>query len=100
MTIAHVSITVPKAKLDETVEFYEAALKPLGYKIMMRPAEGVVGLGNSMAPDMWIAVENEKMRAGGQAHICFYGKSKSHRGRYPAHIPSTEVFLAACKLAR
>ena len=75
MTIHHIGITVPNDKFDDTVKFYEAALKPLGYKVMMQPAEGVVGLGNSRVPDMWISIENKKMRAGGDIHLCFYGKS-------------------------
>ena len=77
MTIHHIGITVPRDKFDETVKFYEAALKPLSYKVMMQPAEGVVGLGNSRVPDMWISIENKKMRAGGDIHLCFYGKSSS-----------------------
>lgn len=75
MTISHVGIPVPASKFDETVRFYEAALKPLGYSIMMRPVEGVVGMGNTMAPDFWISIEEPKMRAGGNIHLCFYGKS-------------------------
>ena len=77
MTISHIGITVPASKFEETVKFYEAALKPLGYKIMMRPVEGVIGMGDSMAPDFWISIGNEKMRAGGDIHLCFYGKSAS-----------------------
>lgn len=77
MTIHHIGITVPKERFDETVKFYEAALKPLGYRVMMQPVEGVVGLGNTMVPDMWISIENKKMRAGGDIHLCFYGKSTS-----------------------
>jgi catechol 2,3-dioxygenase-like lactoylglutathione lyase family enzyme len=34
--------------------FYEQALKPLGYRVMMEPAPGVVGLGVTR-PDFWIA---------------------------------------------
>jgi catechol 2,3-dioxygenase-like lactoylglutathione lyase family enzyme len=34
--------------------FYEQALKPLGYRVMMEPAPGVVGLG-ATRPDFWIA---------------------------------------------
>jgi catechol 2,3-dioxygenase-like lactoylglutathione lyase family enzyme len=34
--------------------FYEQALKPLGYRVMMEPAPGVVGMGTTR-PDFWIA---------------------------------------------
>ena len=34
--------------------FYEQALAPLGYRVMIEPAPGVVGMG-STRPDFWIA---------------------------------------------
>jgi catechol 2,3-dioxygenase-like lactoylglutathione lyase family enzyme len=34
--------------------FYEQALEPLGYRVMMEPAPGVVGMGTTR-PDFWIA---------------------------------------------
>jgi catechol 2,3-dioxygenase-like lactoylglutathione lyase family enzyme len=34
--------------------FYVQALKPLGYRVMLEPAPGVVGLG-ATRPDFWIA---------------------------------------------
>jgi catechol 2,3-dioxygenase-like lactoylglutathione lyase family enzyme len=34
--------------------FYEQALKPLGYRVMLEPGPGVVGLG-ATRPDFWIA---------------------------------------------
>ena len=34
--------------------FYEQALKPLGYRVMLEPAPGVVGMG-ATRPDFWIA---------------------------------------------
>jgi catechol 2,3-dioxygenase-like lactoylglutathione lyase family enzyme len=34
--------------------FYEAALAPLGYRIVMEPAPGVVGMGVRF-PDFWLA---------------------------------------------
>jgi catechol 2,3-dioxygenase-like lactoylglutathione lyase family enzyme len=34
--------------------FYERALEPLGYRVMLESAPGVVGMGATM-PDFWIA---------------------------------------------
>jgi len=34
--------------------FYEQALEPLGYRVMMEPAPGVVGMG-ATRPDFWVA---------------------------------------------
>jgi catechol 2,3-dioxygenase-like lactoylglutathione lyase family enzyme len=33
--------------------FYEAALAPLGYRVMLEPAPGVVGMGKKF-PDFWL----------------------------------------------
>jgi catechol 2,3-dioxygenase-like lactoylglutathione lyase family enzyme len=38
--------------------FYEQALAPLGYRVMLEPAPGVVGMG-SQRPDFWIAPADE-----------------------------------------
>ena len=43
--------------------FYEQALKPLAYRVMMEPAPGVVGMG-ATRPDLWIAP------ADGQPTLC------------------------------
>jgi len=34
--------------------FYEAALAPLGYRVLLEPAPGVVGMGKDR-PDFWLA---------------------------------------------
>jgi catechol 2,3-dioxygenase-like lactoylglutathione lyase family enzyme len=34
--------------------FYEQALEPLGYRVLLEPAPGVVGMG-TLRPDFWIA---------------------------------------------
>lgn len=52
---------------DAMVAFYQAALAPLGYKIMMQ-FEGVVGLGREH-PDLWISKADDS--ATGQIHLAF-----------------------------
>jgi catechol 2,3-dioxygenase-like lactoylglutathione lyase family enzyme len=47
--------------------FYEAALAPLGYRVMLEPAPGVVGMG-AERPDFWLALDPE---AAGFAHVAF-----------------------------
>ena len=39
--------------------FYEQALEPLGYRVMLEPAPGVVGMG-AMRPDFWIAPAGDR----------------------------------------
>jgi catechol 2,3-dioxygenase-like lactoylglutathione lyase family enzyme len=47
--------------------FYEAALEPLGYRVMLETAPGVVGMGSDR-PDFWLALDPE---ATGVAHVAF-----------------------------
>jgi len=50
--IDHVKLHVGDAARSRA--FYEQALAPLGYRIVMEPAPGVVGMGVRF-PDFWIA---------------------------------------------
>ena len=88
MTINHIGITVPKDKYQATLDFYLAALGPLGYKVKMQAGEYAVGLGDSFAPDFWITAESETYKAGGTGHVCFYGKSESFFTYFPFSIAS------------
>jgi catechol 2,3-dioxygenase-like lactoylglutathione lyase family enzyme len=47
--------------------FYEAALAPLGYRVMLEPAPGVVGLGADR-PDFFLALAPD---ATGFTHVAF-----------------------------
>ena len=53
--------------VERSRAFYEAALAPLGYRVMLEPALGVVGMGAEM-PDFWLALDPE---AAGFAHVAF-----------------------------
>ena len=54
MPLNHISINV--ADIDKTREFYIAALKPLGYRVVMNYFDGkVVGMGGSFVPDFWFS---------------------------------------------
>jgi len=53
MTIAHFGIKVPPNKVEETLNFYLAALSPIGYKTIVNYGGTVVGLG-AQVPDFWI----------------------------------------------
>ncbi|EGC48095.1 glyoxalase/bleomycin resistance protein/dioxygenase [Histoplasma capsulatum var. duboisii H88] len=60
MGLSHLGFCVPASRLDEVVAFYKAALAPLGYRELMRPAPHVVGFG-AYYPDFWITgVEGEE----------------------------------------
>lgn len=55
MPLDHINLNV--SNLEESLKFYKAALKPLGYKVKMSFSEGqVVGFGDGWMPacDFWI----------------------------------------------
>lgn len=51
--------------------FYEQALAPLGYRVVMEPAPGVLGLGKDF-PDFWLAPGP----ATAPAHVAFRAGSR------------------------
>jgi catechol 2,3-dioxygenase-like lactoylglutathione lyase family enzyme len=53
--------------VERSRAFYEAALAPLGYRVMLEPAPGVVGMGADR-PDFWLALNPG---AAGFAHVAF-----------------------------
>jgi hypothetical protein len=67
---------VPAAKHQQCVDWYLAALKPLGYAKLMEFGEKgeVVGIGANNVPDWWI-VGSEKGSTVG-CHIAFTAESK------------------------
>jgi catechol 2,3-dioxygenase-like lactoylglutathione lyase family enzyme len=50
--IDHIKLHVADAARSRA--FYEQALAPLGYTVIMQPAPGVVGMGARL-PDLWLA---------------------------------------------
>ncbi len=49
--IDHIKLHVADAQRSRA--FYAAALAPLGYRVIMEPAPGVVGMGTEF-PDFWV----------------------------------------------
>ena len=49
--IDHISLNVSDAKASRV--FYESALAPLGYRVLME-FEGMYGLGAQAGPDLWL----------------------------------------------
>jgi catechol 2,3-dioxygenase-like lactoylglutathione lyase family enzyme len=50
--LAHVGI--PVSDFERSKRFYEQALSPLGYELIMEPRRGANGLGRSGEPDFWV----------------------------------------------
>jgi hypothetical protein len=78
--ISHFGINCAPSEFDEILAFYLAALKPLGYKELMRPVQKVVGLGNGCAPEFWIAAKegcekiSKEVRKEMGLHFAFWGR--------------------------
>lgn len=62
--IDHVKLFV--SDFERSRAFYENALQPLGYRILLAQAPGVVGMGREF-PDFWIAQTDEPTTA----HVAF-----------------------------
>ena len=62
--IDHVKLFATDA--EATRRFYEAALEPLGFRVIMEPAPGVVGMG-ARSPFFWISPLHAD---GGQPTVC------------------------------
>lgn len=69
MPVDHVGISVPKDRFKEILDFYLAALAPLGYKVIAQPIPDVVGLGKDV-PDWWLAAA-DAAPARGSLHVAF-----------------------------
>jgi catechol 2,3-dioxygenase-like lactoylglutathione lyase family enzyme len=67
--IDHIKLSV--SDFDRSRAFYEQALEPLGYRVMLEPAPGVAGMGREW-PDFWIA-EAQKPTT---AHVAFRADSR------------------------
>ena len=66
----HLSVRV--SDYGRSKRFYEAALAPLGYKLVME-FDGAAGLGVGGKPDFWIA----QGAAGGPLHIAFASPTRA-----------------------
>ena len=62
--VDHVRLRV--ADVERSRRFYEAALAPLSYRVVLEPAPGVVGMGSGM-PDFWL----EPGEPSGPLHLAF-----------------------------
>jgi hypothetical protein len=69
MTINHLFLQVTHARFAALRTFYNAALKPLGYKEMMHPREDLVAFGSDF-PYLWLKRLEEGQKAL-PTHIAF-----------------------------
>ena len=76
--IDHVKLFVADAATSRA--FYEAALAPIGYRVMLEPAPGVVGMGKDR-PDFWLAPADGETTV---CHLAFRAESQDEVQRFHA----------------
>ncbi|KAF2194254.1 glyoxalase/bleomycin resistance protein/dioxygenase [Zopfia rhizophila CBS 207.26] len=76
MTVDHFGFAVPPSQFEEIINWYLAALAPIGYAKQMEFPGQAVGLGPSKyEPHFWIAAK-EDATSGSGFHLAF--KAKDH----------------------
>jgi catechol 2,3-dioxygenase-like lactoylglutathione lyase family enzyme len=67
----HVGIRV--SDFERSKRFYEAALSPLGYELLIEPRPAAAGLGFSGKPDFWIS----QGEPGRPVHVAFAASDRA-----------------------
>jgi catechol 2,3-dioxygenase-like lactoylglutathione lyase family enzyme len=60
-------VGIPVSDFERSKRFYEEALSPLGYELIMEPRPGAAGLGCLGKPDFWIG----QGEPGHPVHVAF-----------------------------
>jgi catechol 2,3-dioxygenase-like lactoylglutathione lyase family enzyme len=71
-------VTVHVSDFARSKRFYERALAPLGYSVLMEFGGDVAGLGAGR-PDFWVAARGERS---GPAHIAFQSTTRAAVGAF------------------
>ena len=66
-------VSLPVSNLERSKRFYEEALSPLGYELIMEHHISGVGFGQSGKPDFWI----RQGAPGAGAHVAFASEDRA-----------------------
>ena len=66
-------VSLPVSKLEQSKRFYEKALSPLGYGLIMEHHISGVGFGESAKPDIWI----RQGEVGAAVHVAFASEDRA-----------------------
>ena len=66
-------VSLPVSKLEQSKRFYEEALSPLGYELIMEHHISGVGFGESAKPDFWI----RQGEVGAAVHVAFASEDRA-----------------------
>ena len=95
-------VGIPVSDFERSKRFYEEALSPLGYELIMEPRPGAAGLGRSDKPDFWIgqgepgypvhvafaAADRASVKAFHEAAVAAGGRDNGRPGLRPEYHPS------------
>ena len=95
-------VGIPVSDFERSKRFYEEALSPLGYELIMEPRPGAAGLGRSGKPDFWIgqgepghpvhvafaAADRASVKAFHEAAVAAGGRDNGCPGLRPEYHPS------------
>src|SRR5829696_3072115 len=80
-------VGVPVQDFERSKRFYEEALSPLGYELIMEPSVSAAGFGRWGKPDFWIA-QGEPGHAFHEAAIAAGGRDNGGPGLRPEYHSS------------
>lgn len=86
MSIDHVCLRVPGAQYKEMVDWYLAALKPIGFQKFAEPTDSACGLGVHR-PDFWMA-KHDADKSSIPVHIGFKAEGPSSFSFLPRERPN------------
>jgi catechol 2,3-dioxygenase-like lactoylglutathione lyase family enzyme len=66
-------VSLPVSDLERSKRFYEKALSPLGYELIMEHRISGVGFGQSGKPDFWI----RQGELGASVHVAFASEDRA-----------------------
>jgi catechol 2,3-dioxygenase-like lactoylglutathione lyase family enzyme len=66
-------VSLPVSNLERSKRFYEKALSPLGYELIMEHRISGVGFGQSGKPDFWI----RQGAPGASVHVAFASEDRA-----------------------
>ena len=66
-------VSLPVSNLEQSKRFYEEALSPLGYELIMEHHISGVGFGQSGKPDFWI----RQGAPGAAVHVAFASEDRA-----------------------